>query len=619
MFRRTLILSLPILLAAACADPVDDSDAGPDAGSVDEGTPVDMGVPDRGPVSMDAEPADEGLIDSSLFDLGQADLGEPDAGEPDAQVPDTGPADLGVDAGPPPFPIQVAYRASATAPDTIDLFLTDTSTSRRMVTPVLVGGPTGMKKGPQTQGVRSFVWTPDATGLIYLAQQETFGRYDMYLAPLTGTFTGPTVRLSPPNTTSNPYLPRFTNDFSATNAYFFFTQSTMANGTRLHVGNTVQGTAGTQVLSGGLSLRSFVAPTGSRVIFSDILVSANDRDFWVADAAAAPPSFDRTRVNPGANIGAGQSADWSSNGNQVAYIADERGTRLFELFVADISGTTITNRRVAHPPLGANSDANPGSDKLAFSPDSANVAFIANPRVPAESDLFLVDLSASLPQPLLTLSGPVTTGASGVQRFVWSPNSSRVLYASEQDIDNTDELYIAERANPGVSYKVNIPLAAGQNAFRESWISDDAVMYLTGGVGVSTRLWLADVSNLSAIVVTEVQPNLTATESVSEFAFARIGSELLIRVDDQTNQSGAFYIAEIQNGAVTVPSRLITPTGPGAVFCGDSNGLWLLGAPLEQADRLDLFAYFPGAAEEFRKVNGPLAPEGRVLSCAFAP
>jgi hypothetical protein len=113
--RRSSVWVTPDLLTAlavACADPVEDSDAG-----VEADAEVDAGSPD-------AAPSDTGT-----------DAGALDAGDSGVEVPPDGGHD---DDAPRVIDIEVAYAASSeTDPLTVHLYVTETSTSRVRLTPEL--------------------------------------------------------------------------------------------------------------------------------------------------------------------------------------------------------------------------------------------------------------------------------------------------------------------------------------------------------------------------------------------------------------------------------------------------------------------------------------------------
>lgn len=576
---------LALLLLTGCPDQRVEQDAGQaeDTGGMER----DSGLVDTG-----APPDDAGVEDAGVEDAGVEDAGEADAG-----TPDTGNDD---DAGPRVVPIRVAYSAAAEMPLLAELYLTESSTTRYKVTPALAGGPpVGGKGEPFTSGVDRFEWTSDG-GIIYSAHQDNFDFYEIYFAPDPGF--GQTFKLSVEGASSE------VSDWDASPASDWIAFAQSAGTTRnLYAVRTSSSAQPVQISSGSAGTPRW-SPVGQEVVFQDIIVSASDRDLWHANLAVAPPVL--TRVNPGANLGFGSSVSWAPDGSAVAYSADETALRLFELWRASITNGVVAPGERMTPPFPADADVS-GSDAVKFSPDGTRLAYIADTVTDNVKDLFVMDPSQPVPPPQTQLTTAFPAGASGVDRFSWSEDGTRIAYVADHDTAGLDELYVTS-ANAADGVRVNAPLGAGQSLAHERFIRNDTMLLYTVYDGTERRVFVVDISITPFGEPVDLGPT-EAFFPVALYELSPSGDFLIhpdgaappgLRVSDLTGTPTTSVVLPTIEAPFSFESKWCWSPDDELLIVGADGHLYLV----EDLTSAELF-----------RVSGPIVSGGRVWGCAFPP
>lgn len=581
-----LLLPAAALSVAACAEPGFRDDAG---------VAADSG-PGRDAALADASPRPDAGVDAGP---------PPDAGV--APPEDAGAADAGsTDAGPRVIPIVVAYAATVERPQLASLFLTASSTTRVEVTPRLAGGPEiGGKGEPIIAGVGRFAWTR-ARGLVYGAQQDRFGFYELYLAPTPGS--GPTERLSLEGADGEA------RDWSLSplGDWISFDQvppNGMFRSQRFAVPAVAGGVA--TPISMGTAGVPFWSPTRAEIAFHDILMGPSDRDLWHVDLAVRPPV--RTRLHPGANLGFGGTASWSPDGLRIAFAADETATRVFEPWQVELQGGVPGPAVRLTAAFGPNADVVFG-DGLQYDPTGRRLAFLADLETDALEELWVLDPTGPLPAPTTRLSLPFATGAEGVDRFVWSADGRRILYAADHESPGRAELYLTD-ADAANGVRIHPPLTGDASVGHERFVRGDTRVLYTRYEGGARRLYVVDVSGPSPGAPVDLGPihpffpfpryALSPSEDRVVFRDAEDPPRLhLARLTGTPTVTASFNAPRIDDFGVT---QLFDGCwGPGdQLLVVRSDGQLYLVEDLDAGTTV--------------LVSGPIAAGGRVTDCRFPP
>jgi Tol biopolymer transport system component len=167
--------------------------------------------------------------------------------------------------------------------------------------------------------------------------------------------------------------------------------------------------------------------------------------------AANPIRLNGALVAGGDVSGAG--LQFSPDGSRVLYLADQLTDGINEIFsVPSLGGTAVK----LNGPLVVGGAVT--SSGLTFSPDSSRVLYHGDQNVDELLELFSVPAAGGSPAKLndtLVAGGDVFSVG-----FQFSPDSSRVVYAADETTDNVIEVY-SVAATGGVPVTLNGPIVAG--------------------------------------------------------------------------------------------------------------------------------------------------------------
>ena len=113
---------------------------------------------------------------------------------------------------------------------------------------------------------------------------------------------------------------------------------------------------------------------------------------------------------------------------------------------------------------------------FAWSPDSQQLAFVADRLTDEVYDLYVVPLRTRAPRLVSQLLGR-QTGYDGVRQFAWSPDATQLAFVSDALADNLFELFTVDVRTTAVQ-RASAALAAhsamaavGKSARHSSWRS----------------------------------------------------------------------------------------------------------------------------------------------------
>lgn len=577
-----------LLCAGAAAAVIGCGSPTVDAGDVAPRLDAQPGLDARG-LMPDAEPESDSGAPESDSGAPEVDSGVPAA---DSGVPE---ADGGTP--PPPFPIRVAYAASAEVPLLVELYLTDTSTSRTKVNGPLAGGPAGGPKEPETAGVAEYQWTSRDQRLLYrpadrLRRVRSFRRRRARAASPHAAPPGRArvrVRgldeLRPPGVRAE--------------------RRGLLSGVRDQLERRPALAAAPQPRH---RVHFSYSPGSDYVVYLDFIDSMNARDlFFSTVAQAGPPPV---QVNPGAGIGASTKVAWAPDGTRFVYIADERQPEAFDLFMVGIEagllGTPVTLNSTALMGTGIGLER---ALPAAFSPDGARVAYVADSVVLDRDELFVVDVNGPVPGAPRTVSS--TAASTGdVQRFAFDALGDRLVYATEPDGGSVDAVYLADLRG-GAPVRVS-PVLPRMQVLSEAWAGGDGAVIIELYDDSRRALYLTDVRG----AVPGVPVRLTdALDDLLSWSLSRDGTRLVLGVREAAS-TYATFVVDVTAAGGAVP-RLLWRGTTAPTWCWAQDGGLALATDVEVAGQAELFWVPDLTLPTFAKISGPLAEGGRVHSCAF--
>lgn len=294
---------------------------------------------------------------------------------------------------------EIAFVADADTLGVPELYIapTDGSAARRKVSgPLVAGGQL------RNYGV---VWSPDATRLTYLADQETDEVFELYIARADNA--------SPPVKVSGPLVAG--GDVDSTVAW---------------------------------------SPDGTHVAFiADKELDGAESIYTVIADGSAPPI--RVSGPPAVNVELVPPINyWSPDSMHILFAAYDTNTMEQEVLVADANGSgSVSLTGVFASSSGA---------RALWSPDGTRVAFIADYDTPGVTELFVAPADGSAAP--IKLSGALVPGGAvtpfGVF-YPWSPDGTRVMFAADRLVDNMTQLFVADAGGGAEPLLISDPALSG--------------------------------------------------------------------------------------------------------------------------------------------------------------
>lgn len=171
------------------------------------------------------------------------------------------------------------------------------------------------------------------------------------------------------------------------------------------------------------------------------------------------PAHERIKLN-GTLVSGGDvfEFDLSPDGSRVVYIADQDTDSVRELYSVPTAGPASAGEKINGPLVA---DGSVGTFEI--SPDSRRVVYWADQQVNLLFEIYSVPIEGP-GSAWVKLNGPLVTGGRVNAEFVISPDSSRVVYRAEQLTPNLDELFSVPIDGPaGLGERISGPLPADTN------------------------------------------------------------------------------------------------------------------------------------------------------------
>jgi len=365
--------------------------------------------------------------------------------------------------------------------------------------------------------VMDFAVSPNKAFVAYLANQDTYGIYELYVVPVNAANnnykTGNAYKVS--GTLSSLADVKSFAWAPDSSRLIFLADVDVNDVDELYMvnsdGNNLRKINGS--VSGVVEIGEFAWSSDSRYVAYKVynqnnpaeVIGINSHDSQAN--AAGDPGFS-VRLNP--SLAAGRSLKsfaWAGNSNRVAYRADQNTTGQDELYISTAS-VSQTSTKMNHA-LGAGNSVT----EFAWAPDDSYLVYVAE--TAGGNGLFSSDFTGTLGTSLSSatqivsfqwatdsqriayiaanpdqvlfastpdgtsidsmLSGVLTTGGN-VKRFQWSPDASTVAYLADQDSDEVFELYISKRDGSLTGAKVSDPLVSEGDVQAFAWSPDSNLL-----------------------------------------------------------------------------------------------------------------------------------------------
>lgn len=240
--------------------------------------------------------------------------------------------------------------------------------------------------------------------------------------------------------------------------------------------------------------------------------------------------------------------EWAPDGSRVAYLGESETVGAIDLITVRVDGTGTA--RINTPFV-----AGQFVSRLAWSPDSTRIAYAANQDSMTTRELYVGPADGSTTG--IRVSGPMVPGgalASDFVSFAWSPDSSRIAYRADQDIDGLVELFVS--TPDGVS-NVRVSGALNANLEQFEWAPNSARI-----------AYMADQDSLLQIELYTVLPDGTdglrvsaapmPNSNVTAFEWSPVSNRIVYRADqDVLNQQWIYSVAPTGGTVITLSPTVV--------------------------------------------------------------
>lgn len=290
----------------------------------------------------------------------------------------------------------------------------------------------------------------------------------------------------------------------------------------------------------------------------------------------------------------------------IAYVADQEIDERFELYIRDVSLSNPAIKGSAPFPI-------PGtdvSDNPVWAPDSSRVAYRSDQELDERFDLMTV-IPSGVTHGFIVPPG-LNKSADVVQdSYVWSPDSSRIAFLADVITPNRFELYSS--TPKGTSrLRINPVLGAGQVITDHAWAPDSSAIAYRANQGANNEyeLYVADPETEgSGTAVGGTSGTTNANVEAGSLSWAPDGSRIAFIADIDTDEVFDLYTV-LPNGSDRIRvSNAITGQSDvtGApTWAPDSSRIAYIG-DLISNDVFELFTSEPAVADTSTPVSGALS------------
>ncbi|MCK6547224.1 putative Ig domain-containing protein [Myxococcota bacterium] len=478
----------------------------------------------------------------------------------------------------------LAYRADADVDAQNELFAVDLS-GPTPGTPIRINGTL-----PASSSIDSFKWSPDGRWLAFYGDVDVLNDLELYVVDMSGPTPGTPIQVNGALGTGGDV--RSLYEFSPDSRYLaYIADFSTATGDLddLYVADlSAPSPISTKVNSAFASGTTTVGDVGTtklrfsndgRFIFyvaSHRVADANEVN--VVDISGPAPGPVMFVANQPASFTDVLSSDWevSPDGRRIFYVADETVDGLDMLYVRDLdaSGPVGTEaRRVSPETTNANNDV----VEAYWHPDGRRLAFVGDPLVDAETQLFIVDTSILVGGSSVIVNPPMVTGGDvGGASFTaadvqWSPSGEYVYYIADQDVDAEEELFAVATGAVGASIQLNMALGASSdvNSFAVSPDGQKIAFHADPVVASVDGLYVTSPS--ADTFTTPLMVNVPLTTALMDvvsgsYQWVGMGEALIYRSDEALGDQDEAWIAPFDGRAPLPPARVNVLMAPNTLL-----------------------------------------------------
>lgn len=421
---------------------------------------------------------------------------------------------------------------------------------------------------PADRDVIAFRISPTSDRVVYSADAQDWTQYGLFSVPITGPGNA-SVQLNPSLSFDSDVdgfqispdgdTVVYRKGRNATDSWDLYSVA-MIGGEAVLINGA---------LPSGAAPRNYflITPNSARVLYLVDATVDDSFDLYSVAINGGGPVKLTTGVSAGYSID--PSFQISADGSRVAFRGATVAAQVYHLFSAPVTGGTVVRLNGALQ-AGENVEAT-----FAISQDSSKVVYRSDEDVNDVIELYSVPIGGGTPTRLNpSFALPVPT-ASDVLDFAISPDSARVVYRADQNVDTLNELFSVPLAG-GTATKLNRSLASGGDVLNyrispnSAWVvygadqDADTVEELLGvPLAGGTVLDLNGPLPSGGDVVL-CAPTCAASTSVPAYDISSTSLDVIYAADQTSNDQVELFDASL-GGPPSAPTAVVATAGNGQV------------------------------------------------------
>jgi Tol biopolymer transport system component len=390
-------------------------------------------------------------------------------------------------------------------------------------------------------GAVTAVQISPAGHVVYSADQDTASVVEAFVAPIDGSDP---YKLNGPFTLGGDV--HYFDAESADDTLVYVADQEFDARTELYAasldGSLRWKLSGEMQLYGNVDVASVnVSPTGDHVVYrADALADEVYALFSVPIGGGAVASLTPTLANGGDVIS--QTVQISPLGDRVLYLADQLVDETIELFSVSITGGPAAR---LNGPLVNGGDVRESS--LQFSDDGTQVLYIADQFTNEKFELFVAPTAGGDSQ---HLNGSLISGGD-VDSAAFNSTGEWVVYLADQNIDSTFELFSAPTAG-GDAIRLNSPLVYNGDVLSFEITPDgEQVIFLADlDLNETSELYAVPIGGGD---VRKLSGPLVRDGDVTDFIISPNSDYIVYRADQLVNQQFELFSVPLFESIQTLP------------------------------------------------------------------
>jgi dipeptidyl aminopeptidase/acylaminoacyl peptidase len=474
---------------------------------------------------------------------------------------------------------------------------------------------------PAYSDVQDFKISPDGQYVVYRADQDTDEAFELYSVPLSG---GVPVRLIGALPTGSSVSNDLDYQISPDSSRVIYRADQDTTGIIELYSVSIAGPTGASVklngalVTGGGVYSYQISPDNSQVVY--IADQYTDDVFELHSVPLAGPASAGVKLN-GSLVTFGDVSGFriSPDSSQVIYWADQQTNNVFELYSVPLTGPASAGVKL-------NESMVAGGDVgvIQISPDSSRVIYWADQDTDEVMELYSVPLNGPASSEV-KINGSMVAGGDVLGDFQISPDSSRVVYRADQQIDNINELYSVPLSGPASSgVKLNGAMVTGGNV-NYFQISPDGIRVVYIADQHTDEVYELYSVPLNGPAGAEVKLNgaLVIGGSVYYFRVSPDSSRVVYRADQDTTGVNEIYSVPLNgpaNAGVKLNGALVTGGDVSDYQVSPDSSQVVYRADQDTDDVSELYIVpLAGPDSEGIKLNGMLVTGGDVSDYQVSP